>query len=275
MDGNGDGAITANDVDVISDHYYKVHDVVVRDVQQKLPYQFSIIPVQFGLDSGDVVILDISIGTANVPVLDMKGAKFSVNVPPFMMDSSTVEVDFHDNSWLAEGSPNISLGKVPWDGRIDAGFAKANGNGSSGFGVIATIVFIIEDDIEGFKTGEGPIRIPITIESGVTMDGNGTLYDVEGHEAYIILDPKPTNANPYNLVVYPNPAQDFVNVFLNGKSSINSIDIVDPQGRHIRSIADINSKQAQVDISSLPVGLYYVTVEHEHGVMTQVLSVIR
>ncbi len=93
-DGNGDGAITAADVDVISDHYYKAHDIVARDVQQKLPYQFSIIPVQFSLDSGDVVILDISLGTASVPVIDMKGAKFSINVPPWMLDSSSVDVQF-------------------------------------------------------------------------------------------------------------------------------------------------------------------------------------
>lgn len=72
-DANGDGAVTAADVDVISDHYNMNHDIVTRDVQQRLPYQFSIIPVQFSLDSGDVVILDIAFGNAGVPVLDMKG----------------------------------------------------------------------------------------------------------------------------------------------------------------------------------------------------------
>lgn len=81
-----------------------------------------------------------------------------------MLDSSSVEVNFHQDAWLAEGAPFISLGKVPWDGRIDAGFVKANGNGASGFGVIATIVFIIEDDAEGFKSGDGLIHLPITLE---------------------------------------------------------------------------------------------------------------
>ncbi|MBL0005915.1 MAG: hypothetical protein IPP25_01690 [Saprospiraceae bacterium] len=162
LDANGDGAITANDVDLIDEHYYRAHDVVVKDVQQKLPYQFSLIPVQFSLDSGDVVILDVAFGNANVPVLDMKGAKFSVNIPPAMMDSASVTVTFHQNSWLAEGSPSISLGKVPWTGRIDAGYAKAGGNGASGFGVIGTITFIITDDFEGFKEDDGIIQIPIS-----------------------------------------------------------------------------------------------------------------
>ena len=275
LDGNGDGAITSADVSVIHDHYNKVHDVVVRDVQQKLPYQFSLIPVQFSLDSGDVVILDVSLGNATVPVIDLKGTKFSVNIPTWMLDSASVQVDFHQDSWLAEGSPNINLGEVPWDGRIDDGFVKANGNGASGFGVIGTIVFIIESDAEGFKSDNGLIHVPIRLESGVVMDSDGTLYDVEGAETILTYNPGNANPDPYTLILYPNPAQDQVNVHLNGKTSINSLDIVDTQGRLIRSMSNIDSKHTLVDVSSLPVGLYYLQVHHEHGVMTKMLSVIR
>lgn len=273
-DGNGDGAITSSDVDVISNHYNKVHDVVTRDVQQKLPYQFSLIPVQFSLDSGDLVILDISLGTPNVPVLDMKGTKFSVNIPASWMDSSSVTVDFHQNNWLTNGSPFISLGKVPWNGRIDAGFSKANGDGASGFGVIGTITFIITDDVEGFKTGNGLIQIPVRLEEGVVMDNNGVKYDVDGAETTLTYNPG-NNPNPYTLIMYPNPAQDQVNIHVNGKTSIQSLDIIDTQGRLIRSMNNVDSKHALVDISALPMGLYYVQVQHEHGKMTQLLSVIR
>jgi len=275
MDGNGDGKITSSDVDIISDHYYKAHDVVTRDVQQKLPYQFSLIPVQFSLDSGDVVILDVAFGNANVPVIDLKGAKFSVNIPPAWMDSTSVTVDFHQDSWLAQGSPFVSLGKVPWNGRIDAGFAKANGDGASGFGVIGTITFIIVDDIEGFKSDNGLVHIPVTIDSGVAMDANGTLYDVDGDETVLTFDPKNSSPDPYTLILYPNPATDQVNVHLNGKTSIHSLDIVDTQGRIIRSMNNINDKHATVDTSALPVGLYYIQVQHEHGRLTQLLSVIK
>ncbi len=183
--------------------------------------------------------------------------------------------NFHQDSWLAEGSPNISLGKVPWDGRIDAGFVKANGNGASGFGVIGTVVFIVEDDIEGFKSDNGLIHIPIKLESGVVMDNNGVMYDVEGAETYLTYDPGAPKADPYTLILYPNPATDQVNVHVNGKTTIKSLDIIDTQGRLIRSMKNIDSKHALVDVSSLPVGLYYIQVEHEHGKMTQLLSVIR
>lgn len=275
LDGNGDGSITADDVALIDQNYNRSHDVVARDVQQKLPYQFSIIPVQFSLDSGDLVILDIAFGNANGPVLDMKGGKYSVNIPPYMLDSASVAITFHQDSWLADGSPNISLGKVPWDGRVDAGFAKANGNGSSGYGVISTIVFIVEDDIEGFKNDDGIIEIPVTLESCFALGPDGTIYEVEGDKIFLTYDTGKPNANPYNLILYPNPAQDLVNVHLNGKTSIESINIIDPQGRIVKSYDNIDAKQHQVDVSAMPVGLYFVQVMHEHGMMTKTLSVIR
>ena len=275
LDANGDGAVTSADVDVIDEHYYKAHDVVVRDVQQRLPYQFSLIPVQFSLDSGDVVILDVSFGTSEVPVRDMIGAKFSLNIPTWMLDSSSVEVEFHQNSWLSEGTPSVSLGKVPWDGRIDAGFSKANGKGASGYGVIATVVFIIEDDVEGFKNDDDFLEIPISLQAGGAMGNDGTAYDVDGDEVILTYKFSKKAQNEYNLIVYPNPAQETVNVFLNGKTAIEEITLIDVQGRVVDQVRNINTKQHQLNIQSLPDGLYYMQVRHTHGVKTQVLSVIR
>jgi hypothetical protein len=275
MDGNGDGTITTEDVDQISENYLRTHDIIARDVNQKLPYQFSIIPVEFSLDSGDLIVLDIAFGNANYPVLDMKGAKFTINIPPHVMDSSSVTLDFHDDSWLAEGAPHISLAKVPWNGRIDGGFARANGDGASGWGVIGTTTFIIVDDVEGFKTNNGFIEIPITIQGGSAIDGEGNLYDIDGDEVVLTYKPYPSNRPQYNLLVYPNPAQDFVEIHLNGKTSIETVTIIDTHGRIVKDFNDIDQKHHQVDVSSIPQGLYYLSVRHEHGVITQLLSIIK
>ncbi|MBL0005914.1 MAG: T9SS type A sorting domain-containing protein [Saprospiraceae bacterium] len=107
------------------------------------------------------------------------------------------------------------------------------------------------------------------------MGSDGTLYDVEGDEVILTYDRGNSSADQYNLIVYPNPAQDFVDIHLNGKTAIKSVSLVDPQGRVIRNYDDINQKHHQIDISALPAGLYYMQVNHTHGVMTQLLSVIR
>jgi hypothetical protein len=275
LDANGDGAITENDVDVIDNYYFRSHDIVVRDVQQKLPYQFSLVPVQFALDSGAVVILDVSLGTPAKPVIDLKGTKFTVNIPPAWMDSASVTVDFHNDSWLAQSNPYISLGKVPWNGRIDAGFSKADGTGASGYGVIGTITFIIVDDAEGFKTGDGPIHIPVSLHDATVMGIDGSLYDVEGADIELTYNRSNGNNSTYELIVYPNPASDNINMIMQGQTDINSVRVIDPQGRAVRNYTNIGLNHFQFDVDDLPVGLYYLQVSHSHGVMTQVLSVIR
>lgn len=275
-DADGNGLIDGGDLALHDAYYNRTHDVIVKDVQQKLPYQFSMIPVQFSLDSGDVVILDISIGTNQVPVIDMNGMKYSINLPSGMMDSSSVEVIFHDDSWLAEGSPFVSKGIVPWEGKIDAGIAKVSGgkNAASGYGVISTVVFIIVDDIEGFKS-DGPFKsIPMSITGGQTMGVNGTMYELDTAN-FVLQVPTTPTANPYNLVLYPNPASDVLNVHVNGKTTLSTIQVYDLQGRVVMSMDGLTTKQQTLSVSHLAPGLYYVEAEHEHGKLIQPLSVIR
>jgi len=98
---------------------------------------------------------------------------------------------------------------------------------------------------------------------------------VDGDEVVLTYDLSGSHKDAYKLIVYPNPAQDFVDIHLNGKTAIESATLIDPQGRIIRSYDDIHQKHHQIDVSTLPVGLYYLQVNHTHGVMTQLLSVIR
>jgi hypothetical protein len=107
------------------------------------------------------------------------------------------------------------------------------------------------------------------------MDGSGAFYDIEGDETYLVLDPHKVKQNPYQLIVYPNPAQDLVNIHLNGKTSIHSISVIDPQGRIIQNVNGLDTKHHEINTSAFPAGLYYVQVHHEHGMMTQLLSVIK
>lgn len=275
-DADGNGRVDEADFDILDAYYNRTHDVIVKDVQQKLPYQFSMIPVQFSLDSGDVVILDISIGNAQVPVLDMQGIKFSVNIPEAMMDSSTVQVTFHENSWLGSGSANVSKGIVPWDGKIDAGFAKVSGNktSSSGHGVIATITFIIEDDLEGFKT-DGPFySIPLSISEGQAMGSNGEMFELDPFE-YTLQIPKSPSVNPYSLALYPNPASDLLNVHVNGKTTLSTIHVYDLQGRMVMTETGLTTKQHVMHVSHLAPGLYYLEAVHANGKLVKPISVIR
>jgi hypothetical protein len=70
-----------------------------------------------------------------------------------------------------------------------------------------------------------------------------------------------------NFSVFPNPATDVVNVNA-GNLVINSIQVTDLNGRVINTINVNASSTAQVNISELMTGIYFLTVNTDQGVGT-------
>jgi hypothetical protein len=70
--------------------------------------------------------------------------------------------------------------------------------------------------------------------------------------------------------LYPNPANDFVNVQLQSNNSV--IEITDSFGRKIISINPMNS-QYQLDVSDWASGVYLVAIRDEHGIQVKQLLV--
>ena len=64
-----------------------------------------------------------------------------------------------------------------------------------------------------------------------------------------------------NFVLVPNPASDFVQIYLlNNSESIKSIVINDVLGKTIKSIENVNSNQTQVNTSEFSQGIYMIEI---------------
>ncbi len=71
-----------------------------------------------------------------------------------------------------------------------------------------------------------------------------------------------TNTNESTIVVYPNPATDYITI----ESPISSLtEIATIEGQLIRTLISTNSK-TKLDVSTLPCGVYVVKVKTEKGV---------
>jgi hypothetical protein len=66
--------------------------------------------------------------------------------------------------------------------------------------------------------------------------------------------------------VYPNPATDFITVKGASAASIKAIQVVDINGRTVKSLKFDGITETQVNISDLNAGVYVVTVSSEQGV---------
>lgn len=89
IDANGDGLLSVEDTTAISDYYASIHNFVPNEVLAIKDYPFEIIPNTTELDSGDLLVLDIVIGSNSNPVLDVFGLAFGLSFSPSMIDSAS------------------------------------------------------------------------------------------------------------------------------------------------------------------------------------------
>ena len=85
-----------------------------------------------------------------------------------------------------------------------------------------------------------------------------------------ITDVNSTN----NVVVYPNPATDNININL-GTVSAAEISIIDLQGRQVSYTKHSGNQLVTLPVSILPNGLYIVRVQSEAGIVTEKISINR
>lgn len=73
---------------------------------------------------------------------------------------------------------------------------------------------------------------------------------------------KPVGIAEYEkvMVVYPNPAQDFLTVELSDGMGIGNITLYDMQGRLIETFPETSLQTIRLDVRNIPAGFYFLHV---------------
>ncbi len=280
IDSDGDGYITSDDTTAISTYFNEVHEYVPFEILGLKNYPFYLLPQETELDSGDLAVIDIIIGNAEYPVVDLHGLAFNISINSAFVDSSSLNVHFFENDWFAYNSPSIQLSKQPVDGSIHAAFSRTGGKSISGYGIIGQVTFIVEDEAMGFRIEEGEnLPFTISLSEGSGMDGNGNAIGLPSAETTMFLRP-PSKAtqgpiSEADVVVYPNPAQDHINIHLNAEDHIRSVNVVDVLGRSVDFLDNLSDDSFVLPITSYPTGMYYMHIRTDHGYITKTFEVVR
>lgn len=119
--------------------------------------------------------------------------------------------------------------------------------------------------VKGSGNSNVPVKYSFVDESAVS----GTNYyrlkqvdysgDVEYHK---VISVQSKSCGHQSIRIYPNPANQILNLIVNTKSSENlRAHIVDVTGKIIKSIDQKLESTQQVDISSIPNGTYFLKIE--------------
>jgi len=277
VDADGNGIIEAIDTAAISANYENLHTILPKGVNAYKPFPIFITTEQDTVYEGDWLNLTIGIGDENNPVVDISGFTYSFQFPPELIEASSLQHAFFEESWFANASSTLQMDKQPLEGKLDAGFTRIGGIGISGHGPVAKCDFIVEDDIEGLKLKSDIIPITLKLDGGTVLDQYGGSYLLPSSEKTIYLNLRGEPKAPVvdELKLYPNPAGDYLNVHLNGQNEFNTIQVYTSTGMLIDNHRFNMTNHSRIDVNNYKPGVYFIVVETIKGKTAQRFEVIR
>ncbi len=216
-DTNGDGIISAADTVAIAENYGKMRTYQSHSIPFPSNIPLRLVPQQSTMSAGDMVTFKLLLGDAQNPVFDVKGLGFILNYDATRWRDDW-NIDFKEEYWLKFPSATLQMVQQPTDGRVEAGIAPSARSRGNGWGEVAVVRAIGEDVICCFAKDNSQKILKVKLQNAFLTDANGNLMALKVEDAEIPIVERPKNLPPSirDLLVYPNPAKEELNIFLNG-----------------------------------------------------------
>lgn len=275
VDADGDGQITAADTSAIATSYGQY-----RTLTPYIPTAKKQINISFGAPSnpnpqpGDFVSIPLILGTDDMPAVDVYGFTFNVNYWVDAFDNAYIKYD--EESWFTRNDAVLTISKNPFNGRIETAMTRTGSTSISGMGIVGTLNFIIDDQIDGIK-GVSP-EIELSIDGGQVTDGAGQYYLVDGSSTKLTINLAGTGLatiDPGQVIVYPNPTSEDINIHLNGGFKATEVQILDMAGRRMYGIKGLDTNHITIPVSDLASGMYLAKVTTVDGVVNKKFNVAK
>jgi len=122
----------------------------------------------------------------------------------------------------------------------------------------ATFDFKLQIDVAALPTG-GPYYIMTEITDGTTTET--PVFELTNRFTTGVT----INKVKEDVIMYPNPARNELNVIYNGNSSIKNIAVYNLIGKVVNVYKVTSNNNANLDISTIPSGIYFVRLVDAQG----------
>lgn len=113
----------------------------------------------------------------------------------------------------------------------------------------------------------GPTAVKLGFRYFVTNAGpNGSNSDIIGIDTFSVDRPLGTSDFfAKNFTVFPNPANDILNITAKNNTEIKGIQITDLNGRVVKKMNQQTQAEVQINVADLTAGAYFISVETNDG----------
>lgn len=278
-DCNGDSTINLIDTVAIFDSYGKRHSLVPNEIYSKgnFPIYFNIVDTSVG--PGDLGMVEVQLGDDLYQAVNVSGYSYILDYNKDALYDSTLYVDYLEQDWFGRSAALLNMFKKPFDGRLESGFVRANGSRVSGKGPTETLVFIVEDDLMPLSKDIEFTSISLNFNNIIYQGEDGEKFKLDDQTVYLKKYKKESPDKPIvledkKLIVYPNPATEFVMIHMNGRNTISSYELYSIDGRIILENTSPDPKQNVLSTAGLSNGIYVLKVHTPVGIITRKIEIM-
>ncbi len=274
VDADGNGTIGMGDLARIGRHYGKAHQIVAKPapamesiplvVELKTPY----------VSAGEQAVVEVSLGDDAHEVAELIGVDFTILLNEHFVDSASFEFHLNEEGLFGLEKDALAEGISPRDGQFDVGIVSINPISITGHGVLGEIRFIVEEDLNGFRSLKDLLNIDVFVDRMRLLKSNGQYEGLPGAKGFFVFQKDPVTSEQ-KVTYFPNPSQSHLNID-GGQDQIIHVSVYDMRGgKVVDQTIGQSVERAIVDVSSLNSGSYIVqTVLSNGDVSVQQIQVI-
>ncbi len=259
-DADGNGLIDLNDFVAVDKNYQSAHQMVPSQIPSAKSTGLELNLLTPFVEPGDWAVIEVSLGNELEQVEDVCAVHFETVIAPDLVDSASLSFQllpdlFGDDNRL------IQYTKSPADGKLDVAIMRTDREGVSGHGLLGEIRFIVEEDINGFRSQRNRRGSQIEVIKPATISSGGEGRTIPGDKLEFYQD---FNQERMELEIFPNPTED--QVWLRAPEPITQITLLDLQGRIVKEmILERSLTNYKFDLGSQPDGLFILKVQSAEG----------
>ncbi len=261
-DCDGNGIVNRLDKQAILVNYASIHGKrKTAKGREDDPVMYLEIPEDSTL-TGAGLEVGIYLGTDDEPVQQAYGIAFTVNYDPSLIDSGSVVADFSPG-WFGKPSQIMTIEQDRYgDGAIDLGITRVDQLDTSGFGLLINLNIVIIDNIDGKPIQQ--LDMSITDVKLITSQESVIPVNTLPDSVYILTGMANTKMEPFRVDVFPNPAAGTLNI-QSYSAALEAITLLNTLGRQVGAPYQVTGHRTQIDVRSVPNGIYFVDIRSAKG----------
>ncbi len=270
-DCDGNGVIDDDDHEAIEDNFKEEHGTVFPDVfLEGTPNINPPLKIQGPLvaNANSNLSLDISLGTAALPISDFYGINFKIHYNPNLIDSDEIEFNLIENAWIGYDDDFVTTLYVNDEvsGTLDVSITRITHTTVSGYGQIGKLDIVIEDNVVDFIQD----TLVLEIDDIMMVSDNLVASPITETKHEIAIDSTVTTneVSEQNINIYPNPVNNILSIQHNDLV-IRKIECFDSLGKLRLLDTKTSNHSTNVDLSAFQSGVYFLKIYTLTGIVSR------